>query len=216
VVVITASRSAGAVHKHSFYINFPLVGFINNHRALRTFARHVSSLDALQAMSENIQPMALIDTSVYSRNQNLRIVESWKHHPRPAKDMVVEFFPPRLYTMESFLETLVTNVVNLTYWTRDAQEQDNDVVINMRGPLHTAGLDRDGGTTELASHQDGLCPCTAQRVSEQKSDRKTECNQGIWRIKCSHDACKKSGATITRSLGQGQTGTKGTLWMLSD
>jgi len=46
VVVTTASRSAGAVHKHSFHINFLRVGFINNHGALRTFAQHLSSLDA--------------------------------------------------------------------------------------------------------------------------------------------------------------------------
>ena len=87
VVVTTASRSAGAVYKHSFHINFPRVGFINNYGALRTLARHLNSLDALQTMSANFQPMSLIDTSVYSQNQNLRIIESWKHHPRPAKKM---------------------------------------------------------------------------------------------------------------------------------
>jgi len=76
VVVTTASRSAGAVYKHSFHINFPRVGFINKHGALRTFARHLNSLDALQEISAKFQPMALIDTSVYRRNQNLRIVES--------------------------------------------------------------------------------------------------------------------------------------------
>jgi len=76
VVVATASRSAGAVYKHLFHTNFPRVGFTNNHGALRTFARHLSSLDALQAMSANFKPMALINTSVYSRNQNLRILES--------------------------------------------------------------------------------------------------------------------------------------------
>jgi len=93
------------------------VGFINNHGALRTFARHLSSLDALQAMSANFQPIALIDTSVYSRHQNLRIVESWKHHPRPTKGM-----------FESLLQTLVTNVLNATHWTCEAQEQNNDHV----------------------------------------------------------------------------------------
>jgi len=188
VVVTTASRSAGAVYKHSFHINFPRVGFINNHGALRAFARHLSSLDALQAMSANFQPMALIDTSVYSRNQNLRIIESWKHHPRPTKEMALEFFPPRLLTMESLLQTLVTNVLNVTHWTREAQEQDNDAVLNMRSLLHTAGLDGVGGTTELVSHHIFLCPCTGQRVSEQRSTLKTECNKGIWHIKCSHDA----------------------------
>ena len=192
------------------------MGFINNHGALRAFARHLSSLDALQAMSANFQPMALIDTSVYSRNQNLRIIESWKHHPRPTKEMALEFFPPRLHTMESLLQTLVTNVLNVTHWTREAQEQDNDAVLNMRSLLHTAGLDGVGGTTELVSHHIFLCPCTGQRVSEQRSTLKTECNKGIWHIKCSHDACKKLGATITRSLGQGQIGTKGRLWMPSD
>ena len=133
--------------------------------------------------------MALIDTSVYSRNQNLRIIESWKHHPRPTKEMALEFFPPRLHTMESLLQTLVTNVLNVTHWTREAQEQDNDAVLNMRSLLHTAGLDGVGGTTELVSHHIFLCPCTGQRVSEQRSTLKTECNQGIWHIKCSHDAC---------------------------
>ena len=153
VVVTTASRSAGAAYKHSFHINFPRVGFINNHGALRAFARHLSSLDALQAMSANFQPMALIDTSVYSRNQNLRIIESWKHHPRPTKEMALEFFPPRLHTMESLLQTLVTNVLNVTHWTREAQEQDNDAVLNMRSLLHTAGLDGVGhDRTSVTSH----------------------------------------------------------------
>jgi len=196
--VTTASRSAGAVYKHSFHINFPRVGFINNHGALRTFGRHLSSLDALQAMSANFQPMALIDTSGYSRNQNLRIIKSWKHHPRPTKEMASPpgFFPSRLHTMESLLQMLVTNVFNVTHWTREAQEQDNDAVLNMHSLLHTAGLDGVGGTTGLVSHHIFLYPCTGQRVSGQRFTLKTECNQGIWHIKCSHDACKKSGATI--------------------
>jgi len=104
----------------------------------------------------------------------------------------------------------------VTHWTREAQEQDNDAVLNMCSLLHTAGLDGVGGTTELVSHHIFLYPCTGQRVSDQRSTLKTECNQGIWHIKCSHDACKKSGATIMRSLGQGQTETKGRLWMPSD
>jgi len=118
--------------------------------------------------------------------------------------------------MESLLQTLVTNVLNVTHWTCEAQEQDNDAVLNMRSLLHTAGLDGVGGTTELVSNHNFLCPCTGQRVSDQRSTLKTECNQGICHIKCSHDACKKSGARITRSLGQGQTGTKDRLWMPSD
>jgi len=47
-------------------MNFARVGFVNNRRALCTFAGHLSSVDALQAMIANFQPMALIDTSVYS------------------------------------------------------------------------------------------------------------------------------------------------------
>jgi len=54
--------------------------------------------------------------------------------------------------MESLLDTLVTTVLNVTHWTRKAQEQDNDAVLNMRNLLHTAGLDGVGGTTELVSH----------------------------------------------------------------
>ena len=115
VVVTTASRSAGAVYKHSFHIKFPLEGFVNNYGALRTFARHLSNLDVLQAMNANLQPMALIDTSVYSRNQNLRIIESWKYNLRPTSEMVLEFHPPRPHTMESLLQTLVTNVLNVTH-----------------------------------------------------------------------------------------------------
>ena len=111
--------------------------------------------------------------------------------------MALEFFPPRLHTMEPLLQTLVTNVLNVTHWTHETQEQDNDVVLNMRSLLHTAGLDGVGGTTELESHHIVLCPCTCQRVSEKRSTLKTECNQGIWHIKCSHDTCKESGATIT-------------------
>ena len=48
--------------------------------------------------------------------------------------MALEFFPPRLHTMESLLQTLVTNVLNVTHWTREAQEQDVDAVLNMLAP----------------------------------------------------------------------------------
>jgi len=119
-------------------------------------------------MSANFQPMALIDTSVYSRNQNLRIIESWKHHPTP-KEMTLDFLPPRLHTMESLLQTLVTNLLNVTHWTREAQEQDNDAVLNMRSLLYTTGLDGVGGTTKQGHQHIFLCPCTGQRVSDQRS-----------------------------------------------
>jgi len=33
------------------------------------------------------------------------------------KKMALEFFFPRLFTMESLLQTLVTNVLNVTHWT---------------------------------------------------------------------------------------------------
>jgi len=131
--------------------------------------------------------------------------------------MALEFYPPRLHTMESLLQTLVTNVLNVTHWTRgEAQAQDTEAVFNACSLLHTAGLDGVGGTTELVSHHIFLCPCTGQRVSEQRSTLKKEYHQSIWHIKCSHDACEKPGSTITRSLGQSQTGTKGRLWMPSD
>ena len=87
--------------------------------------------------------------------------------------------PPSITHDGVFLQTLVTNVLNVTHWTREAQEQDNDAVLNMRSLLHTAGLDGVGGTTELVSHHIFLCPCTGQRVSEQRSTLKTECNKGI-------------------------------------
>ena len=147
--------------------------FINNHGALRAFARHLHSSDALQALNANFQPMPLIDTLVYSRNQNLRIIESWKHYPRPTKEMALEFYPSRLHTMESLLQMLVTNVINMTHWTRETQAQDTEDVLNMRSLLYTAGLDGVGGMTELVPHHIFLCPCTGQRVSEQKSTMKT-------------------------------------------
>ena len=132
--------------------------------------------------------------------------------------MVLEFHPPQPHTMESLLQTLVTNVLNVTHWhwTRESHEQDNDAVLSMRSLLHTAGFDGVGSTTELASHYIFRCPCTGQRVSEQKSTPKTECQQGFWYVRCSHAACKKSGAAITRSLGQPQAGTKGMMWMPSN
>jgi len=54
--------------------------------------------------------------------------------------------------MESLLQTLVTNVLNVTHLTRDAQTQDNKAVPNVHSLLNTAGLDGVGGTTELVSH----------------------------------------------------------------
>ena len=49
VVVKTTSRMVGGVWKYSYHLNWPLAGFRNNCGALRIFARHLSSLDPLQA-----------------------------------------------------------------------------------------------------------------------------------------------------------------------
>ena len=96
--------------------------------------------------------MALIGILICSRNQNLRTIESWKHYLRSTKEMALEFYPLRLHAMDSLLQTLVTHALNVTHWTRKAQEQDNDSDLNMHSLLHTAGLDGVGGTIELVSH----------------------------------------------------------------
>jgi len=96
--------------------------------------------------------------------------------------------------MESLLQTLVTNVLNVTHWTREAQEQDNDAVLNIRSLLHTAGLDGVGGTTELVSHHILLCPCTGQRISDQRSTLKTNVTK-VFGISSAH-------MTLAKSRGQ--------------
>ena len=121
VVITTASRTTGDVFKHSYHINFPGVGFEKNNGALKIFASHLESIDAMQATNANMKPMSLIDTSVYSRNQFLRIVESWKLTEHPSKEMALEFHPPRLHTIEALLQTLVTNVKDVTYWIPEPQ-----------------------------------------------------------------------------------------------
>ena len=105
-------------------------------------------------------------------------------------------------------------MLNVTHWTREGQRfKKRTMMLSLICAVYyTASLDAVGGTTELVSHHIFVCPCTGQKVAEQKSTLKTGCNEGIWHIKCSHGACKKLGAENTRSLGQAQTVTKGRLW----
>jgi hypothetical protein len=120
VVVTTASRMVGGVWKHSYHILFYAIGFRINYGALRAFARYLSGLDTLQATNAKMQPMSLVDASVYSRDQNLRITESWKHSAAPSPDMALEFHPPRPHTLEALLQTLATNVQGVTHWVAEA------------------------------------------------------------------------------------------------
>jgi len=68
VVVTTASRMVDGVWKHSFHMNFYAVGFRINYGALHVFARYLSGLDILQATNDKMQPMSLVDASVYGRD----------------------------------------------------------------------------------------------------------------------------------------------------
>jgi len=128
VIVTISSRIDGGVYKHSFHISFPRIGFEKNTGALKNFARHLQSLDVMQATNAKMEPMSLVDTSVYSRNQNLRIIESWKlKDEQPSKEMALEFHPPRPHTMEALLQTLVTNVKDVTYWIPEPQVAEKSV-----------------------------------------------------------------------------------------
>ena len=61
-------------------------------------------------MSAKGEPIPIIDTKVYSRNQVFHIVESWKFTDKPAKDTVLRFHPEREHCMANILSTLVSNV----------------------------------------------------------------------------------------------------------
>jgi hypothetical protein len=60
--------------------------------------------------------MPIIDTTVYSRNQVFRIVESRKFTDNPIKDAVLRFHPAREHCMTNLLSTLVCNVRGVTTW----------------------------------------------------------------------------------------------------
>lgn len=113
-VITTASRYSGGKFKHSFHAVFPSIGFSRNNGILKSFAQHVSSLPELQGLSAKGEPMPIIDTKVYSRNQVFRIVESWKFTDTPAKDAVLRFQPEREHCMANLLSTLVSNVRGVT------------------------------------------------------------------------------------------------------
>lgn len=101
-VITTASRYSGGKFKNSFRTVFPSIGFSRNNGILKSFAQHVSSLPELQGLSAKGEPMPIIDTKIYSRNQVFRIVESWKFTDTPAKDAVLRFQPEREHCMANF------------------------------------------------------------------------------------------------------------------
>jgi hypothetical protein len=126
VVVTTASRMTGAVFKHSYHIVFPEIGFSSNSGELKTFAKHLKNLDTMQANNIKLEPTSLIDTSVYSKDQNLRIIESWKDNPNATPEMALEFYPKKAHTMDRLLETLATYVKKVTHWIPEPQLAENE------------------------------------------------------------------------------------------
>jgi len=153
VVVTTASRMVGGVWKHSYHIMYYAIGFRSNCGVLRAFARHLSSLDILQGKNAKMQPMSLIDTSVYSKDQNLRIIESWKYSENPSPEMALEFHPPRPHTMDALLQTLATNVQDVTHWIPEAQVADKST----KGP-GGSGRKRVRSEKGAAQHQPRTAP----------------------------------------------------------
>ena len=56
VVILTASRLVPTGYKHSYHLIYPKIGFSCNHRAMRDFAREISTRAELQALNKHVAP----------------------------------------------------------------------------------------------------------------------------------------------------------------
>ena len=109
VIVLKSSTEL----KISFHLVFKSVVFPNN-RSCKDFVQFVleklSPADRLMlcAFDSSIQPVGVIDMTVYSRNQNFRLVQSSKFGKDSPLTLVDKNFDVKNeFDKESFLDTLV-------------------------------------------------------------------------------------------------------------
>jgi hypothetical protein len=191
VVVTTASRMTGAVFKHSYHIVFPEIGFSSNSGELKTFAKYLKNLDTMQANNIKLEPTSLIDTSVYSKDQNLRIIESWKDNPNATPEMALEFYPKKAHTMDRLLETLATYVKKVTHWIPEPQVAEKEA--------NRAGVKRARPEKEdqaINNKQEGAnsiktkLKCMISKIQISRSDEYDTWTKMVW---CIMNICQKSG-----------------------
>jgi len=79
-VLLTASRQdiKSGKFKHSYHLIFPQIHLECNSGRLKQLAQKLSKHEGLQARGKNGERLGMIDSKVYSRYQNYRLVESCK------------------------------------------------------------------------------------------------------------------------------------------
>jgi hypothetical protein len=116
-VVMTASRPSHGRFKHSFHLLFRNIGFRCNHGILKKWVKKIALLPELQGLNSKSVASSVIDTTVYSRNQVFRLVESWKSHDNPDASMALEFTAPaREHTLDNLMASVVTNTEAVRVW----------------------------------------------------------------------------------------------------
>jgi hypothetical protein len=116
-VVMTASRPSLGRFKHSFHLLFRNIGFSCNHGILQTWVKKIALLPELQGLNRKGVASSVIDTTVYSRNQLFRLVESWKSHDNPDASMALEFTAPAPeHTLDNLMASVVTNTEAVRVW----------------------------------------------------------------------------------------------------
>lgn len=192
VVILDGSRSTNNSYKHSFHLIFPRIGFDCNHGQLRIMAKQLSTLPNMQACGRNGRPQSLLDAGVYTRNQNFRLVESWKFHPQPSSEMVLRFRSHSQHTLAELMESVVTNTAQVTYWCRD-----DEAVVTASKLLHARRLDG-----LLITHQgiQGIrlpfCPCSHMPLRNTDSQQyATQEDKEQVLLCCPHVACRRNGAS---------------------
>ena len=205
--VLTASRQLPSSFKHSFHVVFPQLGFRKNHGRMREFAKDLAELPGLQALGRSGEPHSLLDPGVYNRNQNFRLVESWKFSDSPTSDMVLRFLDQRPGDLDSLLGTVVTNTSRVTFWCEEpaplAAAMDEPLSLLHRGMID--GLQFTGFA--LRDMFTRTCPCsglynnapqttTSYHFSEQKD---------VWMLTCGHPSCRqcdRQSLTLGSAVGQ--------------
>jgi hypothetical protein len=127
IIITTSSRHYKDVYKHSFHVNFPLIGFEKNWGNMKVFVENIAALDIITGKGDKMEKKSMVDDAVYTKNRNFRIIESCKNDD--SSKVVFEFHPYRPHTMEALLETLVSNTRAVTHWISEGDTHESDIPI---------------------------------------------------------------------------------------